>query len=211
MGGDGDWELDRAPGAERPGDDQGGLHGPALTRDHDLAGRVAVRDAEDAVRRRLDDEVRQQRVVETDDRGHPAFPTRAGCLHQPAAGAHETDRVGEVQRAGRDEGRILAHRVAGDEGRVRDVDGQGVPLRADGLEVGDRGGEERRLRVLGAVEFLLGALPGEAGDGLAERLVGSGEDGGGRGRCLGERPAHADGLAALAGEDEGDLVHRLGW
>ena len=62
--------------------------------------------------------------------------------------------------------------------------------------------------VLGAVELLLGALPGEPADGLAEGGIGGGKDGGGRGRGLGEGTAHADGLAALAGEDEGDRAHR---
>ena len=83
-----------------------------------------------------------------------------------------------------------------------------VPALPHGREVGDRGGEEGGLGVLGAVQVLLGALPGEAADGLAEGGVGGGEDGGGRGRGLGEGAAHADELAALAGKDEGDLVHR---
>ena len=67
-----------------------------------------------------------------------------------------------------------------------------------------RGGEQRGLGVLGAVEVLLGPVPREPGDRLAKGGVGGGEDGGRGGGGLGEGAAHADGLAALAGEDEGD-------
>ena len=129
-------------------------------------------------------------------------------LHQLAAAADEPDRVAEVERAGGDEGRVLAHRVAGGEGGLRGIDAELAPAGADGREVGDARGEERRLRVLGAVEVLLGTLPREPGDRLAERLVGGGEHGGGVGRGFGEGAAHADGLAPLAGEHEGDLAHR---
>ena len=191
-------------------DGEGGLHGRALARDHDLPRRVAVRDAEDAVLGRLGDELREPGVVEADDRGHAAFTTGTGRLHQLAAGAHESHGVGEVQRAGGDERRVLPHRVAGGEGRVRDVHREGIPALAHGLEIGDRGGDQRRLGVLGPVQLLLGTLPGEARDGLAQRLVRGSEDGGGGRGGLGEGAAHADELAALAGEDESDLVHRGG-
>ena len=68
--------------------------------------------------------------------------------------------------------------------------------------------EQRGLGVLGAVEVVLGPVPRESGDRLAKGGVGGGEDGGRGGRGLGEGAAHADGLAALAGEHEGDLAHR---
>ena len=171
-------------------------------------GRVAVRDAEHAVRGGLRDELREPRVVEADDRGHPALAPGAGRLHQLAAAADEADGVGEVEGAGGDEGRVLAHRVAGGEGGLGDVDAELRPALAHGLEVGDRRGEERGLGVLGAVEVVLGALPGEPADRLAEGGVGGREHGGGGGGGLGEGAAHADGLAALAGEHEGDLAHR---
>ena len=104
-------------------------------------------------------------------------PSRPGArrLHLLAADAHEADGVREVQRAGGDQGRVLAHRVPGGEGGLGDVDAELVPAFADGLEVGDRRGEQRGLAVLGPVELLLGALPGEPADRLAERGVGGGE------------------------------------
>ena len=159
-------------------------------------------------RRGLLDERREARVVEADDRGHAALAARARGLHLLAADPHQADGVGEVEGAGGDEGGVLAHRVAGGERGLRDVHAQLVPALLDGLEVGDRGGEQGRLAVLGPVELLLGTLPREAGDGLAEGGIGGGEHGGGGGGGLGEGAAHADGLAALAGEHEGDLVHQ---
>ena len=59
--------------------------------DHDLARRVPVRDAEDALGRRSFDELGQPGVVEADDRGHPALATGPGRLHLLAAVAHEAD------------------------------------------------------------------------------------------------------------------------
>ena len=83
----------------------------ALARDDDLARGVPVRDDEDAVRRGAGDQLGQTGVVEADERGHRAVPALAGRLHQPAALAHEPDAVLEREGAGRDEGRVLAHRV----------------------------------------------------------------------------------------------------
>ena len=155
------------------------------------------------------DELREPRVVEADDRGHRARRARRPTPASAAALAHEPDGVGEVERAGGDERRVLAHRVPGGEGGLPGPRRRARrPALADGREVGDRGGEQRGLGVLGPVELLGGAVPGEPADGLAERGVGRGEDGGGGGRGGGERPAHADGLGALAGEHEGDLMHR---
>ncbi len=208
VGGDRDRELDGALRAEALRDAEGRLDGRSLAAHHDLAGRVAVRDAEDAVLAGLRDELRQAVVVEADDRGHAPLAARARGLHLLAPDPHQADGVGEVERTGGDEGGVLPHRVAGGERGLRDVDTQLVPALLDGLEVGDRGGEEGRLAVLGPVELLLGTLPGKAGDGLAEGGIGGGEHGCGDGGGLGERAAHADGLAALAGEHEGDLVHQ---
>ena len=59
------------------------------------------------------DQLGQSRVVEADERRHRAVATLPGRLHQSTAFAHEADAVVEARRAGRDEGRVLAHRVAG--------------------------------------------------------------------------------------------------
>src|SRR4051812_15746182 len=92
--------------------------------------------------------------------------------------------------------------------RLRDVDLELRPPLADGLEVGDRGGEQRGLRVLGLVEDVLGTLERESADGFAERRIGGFEHAPRRARAFGEEAGHPDGLAALAREDEGDLGHR---
>ena len=52
--------------------------------------------------------------------------------------------------------------------------------------------EQGRLRVLRPVELLLGALPRQAGDGLADGGIGCGEHGCGDGGGLGERAAHLE-------------------
>ena len=154
------------------------------------------------------DELGDPRVVEADEGGHAPLASGAGRLHQLAAATDEADGIAEVEGAGGDEGRVLAHRVAGREGGFGGIDAELAPAGANGGEVGDARGEERGLRVLGAVEVLLGTLPCEPGDRLAERLVGGSEHGGGVGRGFGEGAAHADGLAPLPGEHEGDLAHR---
>ena len=55
------------------------------------------------------------------DRARPPRPCRpamlALLLHQPAALAHQAQRVAEVERAGRHQRRVLAQAVAGDEAR----------------------------------------------------------------------------------------------
>ncbi len=67
---------------------------------------------------------------------------------------------------------------------------------------GKRHRQEPRLRVLGEGERLGGALPQDFRELFAERGIDLGEDGPGRRKCIGERLAHADRLAALAGKDE---------
>ena len=59
------------------------------------------------------DQLGESRVVEADERRHRAVAALARGLHQPATLADEPDAVLEVERAGRDERRVLAHRVAG--------------------------------------------------------------------------------------------------
>ena len=125
----------------------------------------------------------------------PSRPAPLACIRRPRSRTRRT-RVRELQGAGGDEGAVLAHRVAGGEGRVRRVDAASSrPALAQRLEVGDRRGEERRLGVLGAVELLLGAFERETADGLAERGVGMREHGGGgRGRIgEGARPCRRTG------------------
>src|SRR5207247_8542556 len=91
------------------------------------------------------------------------------------------------------------------EGRL---DAVGRPSLAEGLEIGDRRREERRLGVLGAVENVGGSVEGEPADRLAEGGISGGKDGRRGWERGGERPPHADGLRSLAGEDKGRRGHR---
>ena len=68
---------------------------------------------------------------------------------------------------------------------------------------GDGDGEDRGLRVLGELELVFGAFEDELGEREAEGFVGLVEDGAGGGEVVVEVAAHADGLRALAGKEEG--------
>ena len=184
MGRDGDRQHDRALRAERLGELGAGLDGGALARDDDLARGVAVGDDEDAVRRRPPRPARGA----ARRRGRSARPSpRRGpgpdaCIRRPRS---RTRRTPSSRRdgAGGDERRVLAHRMAGGERAGWRRAAVGGPALAQRREDRDRGGEERRLGVLGQVELVGRAVPGEPADRLAERGVGRGEDGrGGRAR-----------------------------
>ena len=186
---------------------EGRLHGRPLAGDHDLARascgwrrrRCRARDA-------CSHKLRQARIVEADDRGHAALATGARRLHPAAALADEADGVGEIERAGGDEGRVLAHRVAGGEGGVGSVDLELRPAVTERRQVCDRGGQQRGLGVLGPVQVLLRSLPREAREGLAERLIGGAKTAAAAGDASARaRPMPTD-WRALAGEDEGDAV-----
>ena len=189
---DADRQDQRALGAELLGDVRGRLDRGTLARHHDLAGRVAVRDGEDAVLRGAAGQLRQLGVVEAEDRGHGPVAARAARLHQAAALTDQSDAVGQREGARGDHRRVLAHRVAGVEARVRDRHASRVGALMGGGQVRDRRRKERRLRVLRAVQRVLRALEGETRDGLAEGLVGRREDRGGGARGVGEGATHAD-------------------
>ncbi len=208
VGGDAHREDDRAPGAEPLRGGRGGLDGGSDTGDHHLARGVAVGHAERAVGGAGRDEVVESFVGEADDRGHRARVPFTRCLHQAPALPHQADPVGEGDDARGDHGRVLAHRVAGGE-----CGGEGGPAggRApvlEGAQECDGGREEGRLGVDREVEGLGRAFPGEARERLAEGLVGGREHRRGGRRHVCEGAAHADGLRALAGEDERERGHR---
>ncbi len=84
----------------------------------------------------LCDELRQLGVVETDERRHGA---RRARRRRPASGGPARGRGArascEVEGTGGDERRVLAHRVAGGEGGVRDGNPSRRPALADCREV----------------------------------------------------------------------------
>ena len=89
--------------------------------------------------------------IEAEDRRHRARADRHRLLHVAAAPPHDAQRVGERERAGGDVRRVLAEAVAGDE-RRRDAARREQPARRDA------DGEDRRLRVLGQRQLILGPL-----------------------------------------------------
>ena len=90
-----DLQLDRAPRAELLGLRTDLVHGVLLAGDDDLARAVVVRrpDALDVLAEPLDD-----RVIETEDRGHRAVADARRLGHRKPALAHERDRLGGGHR-----------------------------------------------------------------------------------------------------------------
>ena len=70
-------------------------------------------------------------------------------------------------------------------------------------------GEDGGLGVLGELELVFGAFEDELGEGEAQGFVGLVEDCAGGGEVVIKVAAHADGLRALAGEEEGWFSHRV--
>ena len=204
---DRDRQHDGALGAERLGELRAGLDGGALTRDDDLPRRVAVGDDEDAVLRGRLDQLGETRIVEADQRGHRAVAALSRRLHQPAALADEPDAVGEVEGAGRDEGRVLAHRVTGDERRGRRREAVGSPSLAQRRQDRDRGREDRRLGVLGQVEAVGRAVPGQLADRFPRAASAAAKTAAAAGEASARvRPIPTD-LGALAGTDVCKVTH----
>ena len=95
----------------------GRLHAGAVAGDDDLAGTVVVGHLRDAAGcRNFGADVRPPALRPVPGRP-PSCPARAftGFLHQAAALANQAQTVGIGEAAGRDQGRVLAHAVAGHE------------------------------------------------------------------------------------------------
>ncbi len=87
--------------------------------DDDLCRRVEVDRLDDLALRRFVARRAHRVVVEAEDRGHAAGPDRHRVLHRLRAEAHQRQRVGERQHAGRDERRVFAEAVAREHRRLR--------------------------------------------------------------------------------------------
>ena len=68
----------------------------------------------------------------------------------------------------------------------------------------DRDRHQRRLGILGQGQLILGTFPHQHEQRLAQRVIHLVEHLARRGEGAGQGPAHADGLAALSGEEEGE-------
>ncbi len=81
----------------------------------------------------------------------PSRPAPDACIRRPRSRTRRTPSA-RRDRAGRDERRVLAHRVAGGERRLRRPRPAAAQRSRSASEERDRGREQRRLRVLGQVE-----------------------------------------------------------
>ena len=184
----------RAPGAHRSGELGAGLDRGSLARDDDLSGCVPVGHHEHAGRRRRGDQLGKPRIVESDQRRHRSIAALPRRLHQPPALSHEPDTVLERHGTRRHERRVLAHRMAGREPGCRRRASGGGPSLAKGGQDRDRGRQEGRLGVLGEIEPLGRAVPGQRADRFAKRQVRGGIDGsrGAGGSAARARPMPTD-------------------
>jgi len=201
-----DGQACRLAGADRPAHLERENERRDDTRQHDLAGRVRVCDADLAVLARLGDDLVHLLVGQPDDGAHPAGDP--ALLHDPSTLADESHSIRVVDGVGRDRGGVLAGRVAGHGGRA-DRDALVDRLGPDGLEKRDAGGQDGRLGIDRAVELLGRSFEDHAREWHAERGVGALEGGGGGGRSLDQLGPHADVLGSLAGEHEGDRARAL--
>ena len=113
----------------------------------------------------------------------------AGVGHRRGALVHERQRVLEGQRAGGDQRRVLAERVAGRGDRRGGLVGL---LGAPGVPRGDRAQEQRRLLEAGALrQALERVVPEQLEPALEQRVVAV-------------RVFHPLRVAALPGEEERD-------
>ena len=105
--------------------------------------------------------------VEPEQRRHGAVPDRHRLLHGVAADAQQPRGVGDRERAGGGERRILAERMAGDEGGVARKVEPGLGL--EHAHRRQRHRHQRRLGVRGQRQRLGRALPDQPRELFAER------------------------------------------
>ncbi len=138
--------------------------------------------------------------VGAEQRGHGAETGRDGLLHRLAAQLQQAGSVGDAEGSRGGKGGVFAERVAGDDQRLL---GQGeAAFFFQHTQNGERMGHERGLGVLGQGEFLARPLEHQFRELLAEGVIDFLEHLARGGEGGGEIAAHADGLAALAREDE---------
>ena len=138
--------------------------------------------------------------VRTEQGGHRALAHRHRRLHRSAAQLQEARGRRQVDRIRRTERGIFAQRMTRDEvGLLGQPDAAFLLQHAQGRD-GVR--HDRGLGILGQGQLIGGSLDHQAIEVLAQRLVDLLEHLAGDGARLGQRLAHAHGLAALARKDE---------
>ena len=202
MEGAGDRQHHRAPHALGLGDLDGPLDRGPVAGDHDLSAAIVVGGLHHLALRSLGGDRGGLIEIDTEERRHGADADRHRLLHGTAADAHQPHRIGQRKRAGRRQRGIFADRMAGDELRVARQIHAGFGFQDPHGRQRDR--DQGRLRVLGEHHPFRRPLPHDGAEPVAERRVDLVEHLPGRGKGLGERLAHADGLAALPRKHERD-------
>ena len=198
MEGRGDRQNHRALGAFGLGDLDRALDRGLVARHHHLAAAIVVGGLAHLALRRFGGDRRSGVEFEPDQRRHGADADRHRFLHRLPARAQQPRGVGNGEGAGRGERGIFAERMAGDELRVALEIEPGFGFQHAHDRERDR--HQRRLGVFGERERLGRAFEYDAAELGAERPVDLVEHGL-RGReIVGQRLAHADRLAALAGK-----------
>ena len=141
-------------------------------------------------------------LVEADDRRHAAGTGLARLLHQLAPATHHAKPVLETKRISRGQRGELAQRQAG--GRV---ERQRRHLLVEQLKRDPADEIDRRLRVLGAHQFLLRAGKTNPAQAVPKRLVGLGKQRLGCGVRLRQVVPHPDNLGPLPGKQQRSLHH----
>jgi hypothetical protein len=197
-GGDGQQHRPRAP---RFGDLDRALDSLLVAGHHDLPAVVIGRLA-DLPLLRLGGDRRRRLDVEAEQGRHGAHSDRHRLLHGAAANAQQPRRVGKRKRSGCRERRIFPERMTGHEGGIARKIDAGFAL--EHTHRGQRHGHQRGLRILRQRQALRRALPHGCAEFFAERSIDRIEHRARHREGVGERLAHADGLAPLAGKHEGD-------
>ena len=160
-------------------------------------GAVEVRGADHFALRRFLAGLVHAGLVEAEDRRHRAGADGHGFLHVAAAIAHQPDRIGKLQRARGHVRRVLAEAVTGDERRR-------AAARVEQPPHGDAHRQDRRLRVFGERQAILGPLKIRSLSGSPSAASASANVFAQTSNLIGERLAHADRLRALSGKHECD-------
>ncbi len=140
-----------------------------MARDHDLRGVIVVGDGADVALRRGVGDLLGEREVRAEQRGHRPNSHRHCRLHRLAAQLQQPGRGRKVERAGRAQSRIFAEAVPGDE--VRGLGELNAAIPGQHREHRDRVRHDRRLRILGQLELVVGPLAHQPEQMLAQRLV----------------------------------------
>ena len=139
--------------------------------------------------------------IGAEQRSHGAGAHRHRLLHGFAPQAQQARRIAQRQAAGGGERRVLAQRMAGDEGCA--IEQPPIALGLERANDRNRDRHERGLRVTGERELALLAPEHEPRERLAERLIHLLKHPAGSRKGIVKIAAHANRLRTLSRKDDG--------